>query len=69
MTEIVSEYQMTPGRPRDPISGEWVDECEFSATGWGIWRSAPFPGVRGSVGYCTCQPANPPSPLWPRKAN
>lgn len=41
---------------RDP--DEFVDECDFSPTGYAIWRRGEKEGV---VDYCTCRPAPAPA--------
>lgn len=38
--------------------GEVVDRCDYSRTGWAIWRPAIKGGGCGF--YCTCQPAKIP---------
>lgn len=35
-----------------PREGELVDRCQYSKTGWAIWRA----------GRCTCRPADPITP-------
>ena len=36
---------------REPREREYVDSCDYSKTGWAIWRMG---------GGCTCEPANAP---------
>lgn len=36
-----------------PGSGQYVDRCHYSKTGWAIWNAD---------GACTCRPAKAPHP-------
>jgi len=38
----------------EPGPDQYVDECHYSKTGWGIWNR---------TGGCTCKPAKPPKEI------
>lgn len=47
-----------------PGPGQYVDRCQYSKTGWGVWNEAKD----GHCSHCTCKPAKaPPASEEPKR--